>query len=101
MRPIDLFTEKQLNDARSDQNASRSVVQDSFNLTMLGMAPSQLTQRDMKEMQDILNQDSDSQRDKFAPDLNRLLFTTHAPRNGRHLSHDRRHETEPSFEIGA
>lgn len=69
MRPIDLFIEKQLSDSRADradQKISPGPVQDSFNLAMLGMAPDRLSERELRKIEEEMERDGGSQRDKFA-----------------------------------
>ena len=71
MHPLDVFTEKQqLRDTRSDQQATRSLVQESFKLAMLGADTGKLSPRDVRRLEQDLVKEQQSQgqgqRDKMA-----------------------------------
>lgn len=67
MRPMDLFTEKQqLRDTRTDQQACKSLLNESLRLATMAAAAGTLTEGDIRAIKREFADEQSSQRDKFA-----------------------------------
>ncbi len=66
MRSMDVYSEKQLRDTRVDQQANRSMLQESFNLSMSNLAGKRVDVAELRQLETGLRRIDNTERDQMA-----------------------------------